>query len=103
MTWSELKALSPVVSELVSWLYGSLGVLKTSWSVLVSAITLTGYHKGEKWTWYTMLLAVVGVLVSSAIFNASFVGEISLILKWIPIMTLSLLGLLLPIRKFFPS
>jgi hypothetical protein len=101
MTWSELKALSPVVSNLVSWLYGSLGVLKTSWSIMVLAITLTGYRRGEKWAWYTMLLAVVGVLVSSALFNNIFVGDNSLMLEWIPITTLSLLGLLLPIRKFF--
>ncbi len=101
MTWSELKALSPVVSNLVSWLYGSLGVLKTSWSIMVLAITLTGYRRGEKWAWYTMLLAVVGVLVSSALFNTIFVGDNSLMLEWIPITTLSLLGLVLPIRKFF--
>lgn len=101
MTWSELKALSPVVSNLVSWLYGSLGVLKTSWSIMALAITLTGYRRGEKWAWYTMLLAVVGVLVSSALFNTIFVGDNSLMLEWIPITTLSLLGLVLPIRKFF--
>ena len=101
MTWSELKALSPVVSNLVSWLYGSLGVLKTSWSIMVLAITLTGYRRGEKWAWYTMLLAVVGVLVSSALFNTIFVGDNSLMLEWIPITTISLLGLLLPMKKFF--
>jgi hypothetical protein len=102
MSWSELQASNPVVTDLVRFHYGGMGVLKTSWSFLVLAITLTGYRRGEKWAWYTMWLTVVGVLVSSALFNASFVGDVFQMLEWIPIMILTLLGLLLPYRKFFP-
>jgi hypothetical protein len=78
-----------------------MGLLKTSWSFLVLAITLTGYRRGEKWAWYTLWLVPI-LLVSSALFNASFVGDLSLTLEWIPITIISLLGLLLPYRKFFP-
>jgi len=101
MSWSELKASSPVASDLIRWLYGALGLLKTSWSFLVLAITLTGYRRGEKWAWYTLWLVPV-LLVSSGLFNVIFVGDVFLMLEWIPIMTLSLLGLILPYRKFFP-
>ena len=101
MSWSELKALSPEATDLVRFLYGGMGLLKMSWSFFVLAVTLTGYRKGEKWAWYTLLLVPI-LLVSSALFNAGFVGDVFQMLEWIPIMTVTLLGLLLPYRKFFP-
>ena len=101
MSWSELKASSPAASDLVSWLYGGMGLLKMSWSLLVIAITLTGYRKGEKWAWYALCLVPI-LLVGNALFNAWFFGDVSEMLQWIPITTISLLGLFLPYRKFFP-
>ena len=100
MSWSELKASNPVVTDLVRFHFGSMGVLKTSWSLFVIAISLTGYRKGEKWAWYMLWLAPL-VLVWSAIFNVSFLGDVNQALQWIPILTISLLGLFLPYRKFF--
>ena len=100
LSWSELKTLSPVATDFVRWLYGAMGLLKMSWSFFVLAVTLTGYRRGEKWAWYTLWLAPI-LLVSSALFNSSFVGDFSLMLEWIPITTISVLGLLLPYRKFF--
>jgi len=101
MSWNELKASSPVATELVRFNYGGMGMLKMSWSFLVLAITLTGYRKGKKWAWYTLWLVPI-LLVSVALFNASFFGDFTESLEFIPITTLSLLGLLLPYRKFFP-
>jgi len=102
MSWIELKASSPVATELIRFHYGHMGMLKTSWSLLVLAITLTGYRKGEKWAWYTMWLAPA-LLVWNAVNNVNFLGDINQALPWIPITTISLLGLLLPYRKFFPK
>jgi hypothetical protein len=76
-------------------------MLKTSWSLLVLAITLTGYRRGEKWAWYTMWL-VPALLVGQGLFNSVFLNDFKEMLSWIPITTLSLLGLFLPYRKFFP-
>ena len=101
MSWSELQASSPAATELVRWLYGAMGLLKMSWSFLVLAITLTGYRMGEKWAWYTLWLVPI-LLMSSALFNANFTGDVFQTLEWIPVMTVTLLGLLLPYRKFFP-
>jgi len=101
MSLSELEASSPTTTKLVRFLYGAIGNLKTSWSFLVLAITLTGYRRGEKWAWYTLWL-VPAILVGSGLFNAVFLGDVNEMLQWIPITTLSLLGLLLPIRRFFP-
>jgi hypothetical protein len=101
MSLSELEAWCPEATELVRFLFGAVGMLKTSWSFLVLAITLTGYRRGEKWAWYTMWL-VPALLVGQGLFNSVFLGDFKEMLQWIPITTLSLLGLLLPYRKFFP-
>ena len=101
MSLSELEASSPEATELVRFLSGAVGMLKTSWSLLVLAITLTGYRRGEKWAWYTLWL-VPALLVGQGLFNSVFLGDFKEMLQWIPITTVSLLGLLLPYRKFFP-
>jgi len=101
MPWSELKASSPVAADFVIFIYGQLGLLKLSWSFFVLAITLTGYRKGEKWAWYIMWSVPI-LLVSNALFSAIFTGDVSQTLQFIPITTITLLGLLLPCRKFFP-
>ena len=101
MSLSELEASSPESVELVRFLYGIIGNLKTSWALLVLAITLTGFRRGEKWAWYTLWL-VPAVLVAQGIIHSILLGDISEMLQWIPTTSISLLGLLLPIRKFFP-
>ena len=101
MSLSELEASCPEATELARFLFGAVGMLKTSWSFLVLAITLTGYRRGEKWAWYTLWL-VPALLVGQGLFNSVFLGDFKEILQWIPITTVSLLGLLLPYRKFFP-
>jgi hypothetical protein len=101
MSSSELEASCPEATNLVRFIFGAVGMLKTSWSLLVLAITLTGYRRGEKWAWYTLWL-VPALLVGQGIFNSVFLGDFKEMLQWIPITTLSLLGLLLPYRKFFP-
>jgi hypothetical protein len=98
---SELEASSPEATELTRFIFGSVGNLKTSWSLLVLAITLTGYRRGEKWAWYTMWLAPVA-LVHQGIWYSVFLGDFNEMLKYIPIIALNLVGLFLPYRKFFP-
>jgi hypothetical protein len=101
MSWNELKDLSPESSELVRYHYWEMGLLKLSWSLLVLAVTLTGYRRGEKWAWYILLLVPI-CLVSYAIFYAGWFGGVNESLESIPIITISLIGLILPYRKFFP-
>jgi len=99
---SELEASNPVSIELVRFLFGAIGNLKMSWSFLVLAITLTGYRKGEKWAWYTLWLCPA-ILVGQGLFDSVFLGDFNEMLQWIPITSISLVGLLLPYRKFFPK
>ena len=102
MPWSELKASSPVAANFVVFVYGQMGLLKISWSFFVLAIVLTGYRRGEKWAWYTMWSIPV-LLVSDGLFSVIFIGDVSQMMQFIPVTVITLLGLLLPFRKFFPS
>jgi len=102
MSLSELEASSPESILLVRFLYGIIGNLKTSWSLLVLAITLTGFRRGEKWAWYTLWL-VPAVLICQGIIHSVILGDINEMRAWIPTTSISLVGLLLPIRKFFPG
>jgi hypothetical protein len=102
MPWSELKASSPMAADFVIFVYGQMGLLKISWTFFVLAITLTGYRKGEKWAWY-MMWSVPALLVSDAVFSVVFIGDINQVLQFIPITAITMLGLLLPYRIFFPK
>jgi len=101
MSWSDHEASSPSTADLARSLMGTAGNLKVSWSFLVLVITLTAYRRGEKWAWYTMWL-MPAVLVTQGIFDSVSLGDINEMVKWIPVTAVSLLGLLLPYRKFFP-
>jgi hypothetical protein len=59
------------------------------------------YRRGEKWAWFTMWL-VPATLVGQGLFNSVLLGDFNEMLPWIPVTTVSLLGLFLPYRKFFP-
>jgi hypothetical protein len=101
MSWSELKASDPLAADFVIFVYGQSGLHGMHAAFFVIVIALTGYRKGEKWAWYTMVSVPV-YLVSGALFAAIFIGDVSQMLAFIPITTIALLGLLLPYRKFFP-
>jgi hypothetical protein len=102
MPWSELKATSPLAAHFIIFIYGQMGLLKLSWSFFILIITLRGFRRGERWAWYTMWSAPV-LLVSDALYSSLFTGDVSQTVQFIPITTITLLGLLLPYRKFFPS
>jgi hypothetical protein len=102
MPWSELKASSPTAANFVIFVYGQMGLLKINWSLFILAITLTGFRRGEKWAWYIMLLAPI-LLVSDAVFSVVFIGDINQALQFVPITTITMVGLLLPYRIFFPK
>jgi hypothetical protein len=102
MPWSELEASSPEAADFVVFVYGQMGLLKISWSFFVLVIALTGYRRTEKWAWYVMW-SVPALLVCDALFSVVYIDDVSQTLQFIPITTITLLGLLLPYRRFFPK
>ena len=102
MSLSELEASFPEATEMVRFVFGSVGVLKTSWSLLVLSITLWPYRKGEKWAWYTLWL-VPAALLSQGLWYSVFLDDFTEMLQYTGIVTVTLVALFLPYRKFFPK
>ena len=75
-----------------------IGLALIGLNVFGLAITLNSYRRGEKWAWYTLwfypilFASIFAIEYSDAYFaaNSSF------------FLVLSLIGLFLPLRKFFP-
>jgi len=64
-------------------------------------LSLTAYRKGERWAWYILWSVPVFFLGFVAI--AMSIGASGLLPFLTLFVVLSLLGLLLPFRRFFPK
>lgn len=75
------------------------GVALIGLTVFGLAITLNSYRKGEKWAWYTLWYYPIlfGSIFTIEYGDPYFAANSSLFLA------LSLIGLFLPYRKFFPK
>ena len=100
--WSELLATNPRAATFIDFTLRSAGILILAISLLMVALSLKAYRKGEKWAWYALWtypvylgLFVVRDLTYGA-GTTTLVGEVVL-------MAVVLVGLLLPYRKFFPK
>ena len=101
MTMSELRASNPEFLDLITFSVRTYGLVSLAWSFLIIAISVTAYRKGEKWAWYAFWSLPAFYIASTAILLS--VGPTPLELILLPLLViLSLLGLLLPYRKFFP-
>ncbi len=57
-SWSDFASANPKLAELYRILHrGGIGSLGFSIAALVIGVILTGYRKGEKWAWFTLLIA----------------------------------------------
>ncbi len=92
-----LPASTPAVAiNEANSLAQSLGLFILFDGIIVAAIALTGFREHQRWAWYFMLW-----------FLASLVADVALAGGLDPPadvgIALSVLGLLLPYRKFFPK
>jgi hypothetical protein len=103
MALSELKASYPRFFDLYDFYFRGGGLSDMGFGFLVLMLSLTAYRKGERWAWYVLWSVPVYFLGFAAI--AMSIGPSASDL--IPFITLfvilSLLGLLLPFRRFFPK
>jgi len=102
MTLNELKVSNPGFYNLYIFYFSFGGLSDLGVAFFITAISLTAYRKGEKWAWYTLWF-VPAYFIGSAAIAMSIESSLSLLLPETMFVILSLLGLLLPYRKFFPS
>lgn len=92
--WAWLTA-DPEVIDYIKFWFRNFGIWVLAVSVFVLVISATGFRRGERWAWYSLLYLPVHIGTHMAIW------------PWmIPIlavlMAMTLAGLLLPVRDFFP-
>jgi hypothetical protein len=98
--WSELAVSNPSFFKFIGLVNTEGGVLRLALAILITAISLKSYRRGERWAWYLfwlLLVTLVANLAVNELYGTSIVGFS------IPFLVLYLLGLLLPYRKFFPK
>ena len=97
----ELKDLIWLTSDsailgFIRWNFTFQSLFAIGFGIFVMATSLTGYRRQERWAWYAFLylpLFLIGYQVL-----AYWLWPIT-----IPLLIMSLLGLILPYRKFFQS
>ncbi len=93
MRWNELLASNPGVTRFILDRIIEEGVLYLGFGMFGLAISGFGYRKGERWAWYASLpmpITFLVFIVLGVLFELVF-------------LIISLLGLFLPYRKFFPK
>ena len=108
MTIDQLKDSNPGFFNLYIFYFRFGGLSDLAFAFFITAISLTAYRKGEKWAWYALWFLPAYFIGSAAITMSiestlSIESSLSLLLPETMFAILSLLGLLLPYRKFFPS
>ena len=74
--------------------------LELGFVVTTVLISSTSYRKGKKWAWYLLWYVPVVFVISS---YEQYVDGSAPLVATFPFVIISLLGLLLPYRKFFPK
>jgi hypothetical protein len=101
MTIEDLKLMNPMFFDLYNFYFRSGGLSDFGFAFLLLAISATAYRRGEKWAWYTLWIVpafFLGFVALSLTLKSSY----SLLPPLMLFIALSLIGLLLPFRKFFP-
>ena len=104
MTVSQLKDSNPGFFNLYIFYFSFGGLSDLAFAFFTIVISLTAYRKGEKWAWYAFWIVPAWYLGFAALSLTLESSEARSVLlpPLIGFVILSLVGLLLPFRKFFP-
>ena len=115
ITLEELEASDPRFFEVYVFDTRNVGLLLLLFAILAMAISVTAYRRGEKWAWYAlwsfpalfMGFIAIDITAGATLTVLALVGGRGVLQEGLPILEgmliLTLLGLLLPYRKFFPK
>lgn len=103
-TIDELKISNPLFFNLYNFYFRGGGLSDLGFAFLLIVISATAYRQAQKWTWYAFWFIpayFLGWITLSSTLPPE--SQSSLLPPLIVFTVLSLLGLLLPFRKFFPN
>ena len=101
MVWGDLTTSNPEVADYILRLLRLIGAGFLGFALFGAVVTWASYRKDERWAWYAMWAFPLVFGLASAIFFIYEAGALGLYYGGAA--AISLLGLLLPIKKFFPS
>lgn len=96
-TVSEINALGQNLLKFMTFTTQMQGMVMLLASLLLCAITLIPYRKGEKWSWYAML--VIGGIYVSGVLALTYIGMASHAPVSIIMASLWLIGIALPAKE----
>ena len=96
-TIPEISALGQNILEFMTFTTQMLGLVMLVGTLLFLAITLVPYRKGEKWSWYAIL--VIGGIYVLGMLTFTYIGMTSHALVTIVMTLLWILGLALPTKE----
>ena len=106
-TWEQLVAERPEVAASISGFVRMMAVFGLAAFLLFTAMVATSYRRGERWAWFaawTYPAAILGFVAVATIEDGWAGTEPVQTGSGIAVvMVVILLGLLLPIRMFFPG
>ena len=97
-TWEDFAAADPEVARIYSMDLVLLGITLTAFAILGTIVTLIPYRRGERWAWFALWLIplVYGGMALTMLSDQYYdVGYM-----YVGFFVISLIGILIPIRRF---
>lgn len=69
MSFADLENTSPAVAQYTEVLFRMYGMYCLLFGLLTVAIAVTAFRRGERWAWWTLLVANVVAYVSAMIYD----------------------------------
>ena len=100
LAYSELSPAYPGVADYIERLIRLLGSSALALALFGVVVTWTGYRGGQRWAWFAMWILPAVSAAWAAIF---FIAGSGLGYYYGGLTIVALVGLVLPIRRFFPK
>ena len=97
-----LKDSNPMFFNLYNFYFSGGGLSDLGFAFFLIVISMTAYRRGDKWAWYALWF-VPAFFLGFIVLSLTLESTSSLLPPLMVFVILSLVGLLLPVRKFFPS
>ncbi|HXX72079.1 MAG TPA: hypothetical protein VEI80_00155 [Candidatus Acidoferrales bacterium] len=100
ISWSAFASSGQGIVTYVQGLLRLFGVITAIAGTFAATITVTAFRRGERWAFYILFLAAVGLLYAT---GDLYYGGGSTWPVYLILLAVDIVGLLLPFRTFFPK
>ena len=96
-TWEEFAAADPEMASIYAMDLVLLGMTLTAFAILGTIVTLIPYRRGERWAWFALWIIP---LVHGGVALRMLIDQYDAAYVYLGLFVISLIGLLIPIRRF---